>query len=279
MTNDVMEFLVLLAKTLLLRPYVFVFLAAFLFSAGRLLGWPRAWAMFAVTWLTAFISEFSSTRIGIPFGRYDYTGITVGDELYLSNVPVMDTLSFTFLLFASYAMALWFLLPVENPTDGPPRAFRFDLSLRTSWPVLILTVMFYVLIDVVIDPVALRGGRWFLGQIYGYPDPGLYFGVPIANFFGWAVVGTISMLGYVAADRRLGPPPESASTVVSNQVLMGCALYYGVLVFNLMMTFWIGEDLLGLAGVLMYCSITLLFVLRYFGRLPLPSQRSLIKSQ
>jgi uncharacterized membrane protein len=269
MTNDVMDFLVLLMKTLFIRPYVFLFLAAFLFAASRLLGWPRAGAIFGITWLTAYICEFSSTRIGIPFGRYYYTGSTVGQELYLSNVPVMDTLSFTFLLFASYAMALWFLLPADNSANGFPPPLRFDLPFRTSWSVVALTVLFYAFIDIVIDPVALQGERWFLGRIYGYPEPGLYFGVPIANFIGWAIVGTIAMIGYIVADRRLPPLPEGSPRIVARNVLLGCALYYGVLAFNLAVTFWIGERLLGMTGVLIYLPITALFLLRLFGRLPL----------
>jgi uncharacterized membrane protein len=272
MTNDVMEFLVLLMKTVFIRPYVFLFLAAFLFVASRLLGWPRTGAMFAITWLTAYIAEFSSTRTGIPFGRYYYTGSTVGHELYLSNVPVMDTLSFTFLLFASYAMALWFLLPTQHSDAGWLPLLRFDLAVRTSWPVVALTVLFYAFIDIVIDPIALQGGRWFLGQIYRYPEPGLYFGVPITNFVGWAVVGSIAMIGYVMADRRLVPLTETSPALIARHVLLGCGLYYGVLLFNLAVTFWIGERLLGITGVLIYLPITALFLLRCFRRLPVATE-------
>ena len=50
-----------------------------------------------------------------------------------------------------------------------------DPAIRTAWPALVLTAAFLTFIDVIIDPVALRGDRWFLGLIYGYPDPGLYF--------------------------------------------------------------------------------------------------------
>src|SRR5207245_10051926 len=39
----------------------------------------------------------SDLRTGIPFGWYFYTGSTRGQELYLSNVPFMDSLSFSFL--------------------------------------------------------------------------------------------------------------------------------------------------------------------------------------
>lgn len=260
-----MEFFSLLLKTLLLRPYVFLFLAVSLYVASRLIGWQRAGWMFGVTWLTAFVSEFCSTRIGIPFGMYFYTGSTLGQELYLSNVPVMDTLSFTFLLFASYCMALWFVLPTESVTQPgwPSMGLRFDLAQRTSWPVIGLTTLFFVFIDIVIDPVALQGSRWFLGQIYGYPEPGTYFGVPIANFIGWGVVGFIAVNGYVLVDRRLSSLPQADPLALSRAVLLGCALFYAVLIFNLAVTFWIGEHLLGLTGVLIYLPLTALLLLRF----------------
>jgi uncharacterized membrane protein len=262
-----LEILVLLFKTLLLRPYVFLFLAGSLYAASRLIGWRRAGWMFTITWLTAFLSEFSSTRIGIPFGMYFYTGSTRGQELYLSNVPVMDTLSFTFLLFASYCLALWFVLPTESVAipAWPRVGLSFDLPRRTSWPVIALTTLFFVFIDIVIDPVALQGSRWFLGQIYGYPEPGTYFGVPIANFIGWGVVGFIAVNGYVLVDRKLSPLPQADPLSVSRAVLLGCALYYAVLIFNLAVTFWIGEQLLGMTGVLIYLPITALLLLRLQG--------------
>ena len=165
--------------TILFRPYVFLFLAAFLFSAVRLLGWPRTWRFWLISWITAFLCEFSSTRIGIPFGWYHYTGSTVGQELYLSNIPFMDSLSFSFLLYASYCLALAFTLPSIGDAPLPSAhvlpVLRFDPGSRTSWPVFLLTVMFFAFIDMVIDPVALRGDRWFLGKIDLLPGPGRAF--------------------------------------------------------------------------------------------------------
>ena len=38
-----MDLLTLFFRTILLRPYVFVFLAGFLFAAIQLLGWQRTW--------------------------------------------------------------------------------------------------------------------------------------------------------------------------------------------------------------------------------------------
>lgn len=260
------ELPLLFFKTLLLRPYVFAFLAAFLFIGRRLLGWPRTGVFLAAGWITAFVCEFSSTRIGVPFGFYYYTGSTAGQELYIADVPFMDSLSFTFLLFASYCMALVFLLPSFAQQRTHRLQLVLDPEIRTAWPALLLTAAFLMFIDVIIDPVALRGDRWFLGLIYGYPEPGLYFGIPLMNFVGWAVVGLIALSTYFTIDRRL--PPLPAHATATENLFLGCGLYYGVLTFNLAITFWIGEPLLGLVGVMIYLPVTMLLILRLLNRLP-----------
>lgn len=267
-----MEFFDLLLKTVIFRPYVFVFLAVFLFIASHLIGWRRTGYFMAITWIVAFICEFSSTRTGIPFGWYFYTGSTIGQELYIADIPFMDSLSFVFLLFASYCMALAFLLPAAGASLGIGIIrMQFPLAVRTSWPVVLLTTLFFTFIDIIIDPVTIRGDRWFLGKIYYYPDPGIHFGVPIANYIGWATVSLLALLIYLPLDRKLSktdlPPTES----VTGYILLGCGLYFGVLIFNLAVTFWIGESLQGMTGILIYLPLTVLLALRLLGRLPAPS--------
>ena len=263
-----MEFIALFFHTILFRPYVFVFLAAFLFAAIQLIGWPRTWRFWLISWATAFVCEYSSTRNGIPFGWYHYNGSTVGQELYFSNIPFMDSISFSFLLYAAYCLTLCFLLPQANSAGTPSwlLSLRLDLAARTSWPVLFLTALFFAFIDMVIDPVALRGDRWFLGKIYYYPDPGTHFGVPLANYVGWAVVGLISLAIYFPLDRRLPVPMGPNGLSVTPRLLLGVGLYYGVLAFNLGVTFWIGEDLLGMTGLLMYVPVTVLLLVRLLYR-------------
>lgn len=261
-----MDFLTLFWKTILLRPYVFLFLAAFLFSAIKLIGWPRTWCFWLISWVTAFLCEFSSTRTGIPFGWYFYNGSTVGQELYFSNVPLMDSISFSFLLFASYCVALGLLLPFDSSSSierAVLRPLRFDVEARTSWTVYALTAFLFAFIDMVIDPVALRGDRWFLGKIYYYPDPGWHFGVPFANYVGWAVVGLISLALYFALDRRLSP--LSAPQPITQRLLLGIGLYYGVLAFNLGMTFWIGEPFMGMSGLVMHLPVLIIVSVRLSG--------------
>jgi uncharacterized membrane protein len=280
--SGLLDTLILLMKTVQLRPYVFLFLAAFLLSAPSLIGWQRTGLFFAVVWLIAFACEFSSTRTGLPFGWYHYTGSTVGQELYLSNVPFMDSLSFTMLLYASYCLALSFLLPSQgmsarkNPfsRNGRLLALTLDRAVRTGWPAGLLTALFFVFLDMVIDPVALRGDRWFLGKIYDYPNPGVHFGVPVANYIGWAVVGVIALLIYVRLDRRLPDLDQRSPESVTSPILMGCGLYYSVLLFNLTITFWIEEPLIGMTGLLIYIPLTVLLLLRLLGKLPAPATLS-----
>lgn len=261
-----MEFSSLLIQTVTLRPYVFFFLAISLFVSSRLLGWKRTGLLFGITWVTAFLSEFFSTRIGFPFGDYYYTGSTIGNELYISNIPFMDSLSFTFLLHASYCMALVFVLSWCQA--GSSSGWDLNRNDRTSWPVILLTTLFMTFIDIVIDPVALRGERWFLGLIYGYPDPGVYFGVPLANFLGWATVGITSIGMYCAMDRFQWLDSPLPQEIVRQNLLLGVGLYYLVLLFNLAVTFWIGEYLIGMVGCVIYLPISILLMLRILGQIP-----------
>ncbi len=259
-----MDFPSLFLNTLLLRPYVFVFLGFSLFVGHRLLGWKRTTIFLGMTWLTAFVSEFSSTRIGIPFGTYFYTGSTHDQELYISNIPFMDSLSFSFLLLASYCLALWFISPWKISEISHEKGL--DTQYATSWRTVFLTSFLFIFIDIVIDPIALRGDRWFLGLIYGYPDPGIYFGVPLANFAGWMFVGLVSMMAFRTYEKKNHSPLEFQELFQPGTIFLGCGLYYGILCFNLFITFWIGELLIGTVGCFIYLPITVLALLKFLAR-------------
>ncbi len=98
-----------------------MFVAAFLFASIQLLGWSRTWRFWLISFTTAFVCEYSSTRTGIPFGWYNYNGLTVGQELYISNIPFMATISFSYLLYAAYCLTHYILSPsnTRRPPDHP----------------------------------------------------------------------------------------------------------------------------------------------------------------
>jgi uncharacterized membrane protein len=251
MTTAAPDVLTLLLGTVILRPYVFVFLAVYLLASTWQFGLKRTLSFMVVGYLLVFLSEYSSTRVGFPFGFYYYIDATRHQELWISNVPFMDSLSFVFLAYASYATALWLYAPLWRA--------RFDVqivdtkALRRSPQVLTLSVMFFVLIDVVIDPLALRGSRWFLGQIYGYYEEGVYFGVPLANFVGWGIVGTALVTVHRLLDGVFWPRPQRRRDWgvcwLPYRGLLGPLLYFGVYGFNVSMTFAIGERLLGVVDL------------------------------
>jgi putative membrane protein len=217
---------------------VLAFLAVFVAAGARDLGWRRTLGFGGWVWAVAWLAEASSTRTGVPFGLYHYTGATRGQELFLADVPLFDCLSFPFLAYASFCLARAVLAPRAGGAAapvGPP--------LPVSRPALAITAgVLMMLLDVVIDPLAVRGDRWFLGRVFYYPEGGLYFGVPLSNFVGWAVVGALGVGGYLVgagASRGRRPAP-------------GVALYYGVLAFNVVMTAWIGEWTLTAVGVVLH---------------------------
>src|SRR5512143_2134124 len=96
----------LLLGTIVLRPYVFIFLLAYLLGCSLHLGVKRAVLFCIAGYLIAWLSEYSSIHNGIPYGYYYYVERTKGRELWVMGVPFMDSLSYVFLAYASYCMAL-----------------------------------------------------------------------------------------------------------------------------------------------------------------------------
>ncbi|WP_298271968.1 carotenoid biosynthesis protein [Geobacter sp.] len=238
--------------TVTMRPYVFAFFAAYLVAAVPHLGWRKV-ALFTVAgYLTSFVSEFSSINTGIPYGWYYYIDTTSARELWIAGVPFFDSLSYVFLAYCSYATALFVVSPVK--------AWRWNLvtletrAIRRSFSVLFLGSLFQVFLDIVVDPVALQGRRWFLGQIYGYREAGTHFGVPLSNYLGWWLVSFVMIFVLQVIDRRVGAGRKKPAGVsdLPFRPLYGPVLYLSVIAFNLGVTVWIGERLMALTGLFIF---------------------------
>jgi Carotenoid biosynthesis protein len=137
----------------------------------RQYGWRRALAVALGGWLIAFAAEWASTAgPGIPFGTYSYRGPGLLHDWRILGVPLFDSLSFTWLAFCTYKL---------SGALGARGARR-----------LLLAALAMVAIDVVVDPVALRGASWWLGAIYSYAHgAAVWYGVSALNYLGWLVVG------------------------------------------------------------------------------------------
>jgi uncharacterized membrane protein len=242
--------------SLLLRPYVFGFLAVYLAAATAAWGGRRAAAFTAWAGGLAFAAEWTSTRVGIPFGLYHYTGTTAGRELYLSNIPLFDPLSFTFLAYASLGVAKQ-LLGVRGPaTPGAWDRKGAGPRLRLAG----LTGVLMMWLDVVIDPLAVRGDRWFLGRIFYYPAPGWYFGVPLANFVGWFALGAVIAGSWSVLGPRVGGARPAWGSRWPGHGRQAAGLYYLVLLFNLAVTAAVAEPALVGVGLLLHLPLAALVV-------------------
>lgn len=244
-----MEFFELLWGTVLLRPYVFVFLACYLTIATLNMGFLRAVLFTVLAYTIAFLSEYSSTHNGFPYGFYSYIDTTRDRELWIANVPFMDSLSYSFLAYVSYTLSLFLWCPLKK------RGWDIRLAetnvIKHSWQVILTGGALMMMLDVVIDPVAFLGDRWFLGQIYTYKEQGEYFNIPLTNFGGWFAVAVTILFCFARIDAwltRRGISPAGVREVYG-KALWGPAVYFGVLAFNLAVTFYIGEWTLGFCGL------------------------------
>jgi putative membrane protein len=260
------HFIHLLISTIALRPYVFIFFACYLFLAITHIGWKRAALFTVLAYLVAFTCEWSSAvaATGFPFGLYYYIPDTRDRELWVAGVPFMDSLSFTFLSYVSWEMAVILLGPLRvgwrdaQVEDGE--------RVRRSWAATLLASFLMMYLDIIIDPVALRGDRWFLGKIYDYPQGGLYFGVTVANFLGWFFVCFVILRLFIWLEKLFFSPGDGEQKRAGGRqyrykALGPVGLYFGVLGFNLLMTFWIGEAMLGAVGVFITLPLVALVVL------------------
>ena len=233
--------------TVTMRPYVFAFFAVYLVAAVLHLGWRKTLWFTVAGYLIAFASEYCSINNGFPYGWYYYVETTRSRELWIAGVPFFDSLSFVFLSYCSYATALLVLAPVKR--------IKGDLvlletgRLRRSFSVLFLGSLFQVFLDIVTDPVALQGSRWFLGRIYGYPEVGTHFGVPISNYLGWWLVSALLIVALQLIDRLVGGKEKPAGVAAAPyRLFYALFLYLCVVAFNLVVTLSIGENLMALTG-------------------------------
>lgn len=244
-----MEFFELLWGTVLLRPYVFIFLFSYLFIAILNMGVKRSILFTVLSYSIAFAAEYSSTRNGFPFGFYSYIETTRDRELWLSNVPFMDSISFSFLSYVSYTLSLFLWCPLKK------RGWDIRLvetnAVKHSWRVILTAGALMMMLDVVIDPVSFLGDRWFLGQLYTYKEQGEYFNIPLTNFAGWFGVGFAILFCFTRIDAWLTRRGfrDIGMRQVPGQALWGPAVYFGVLAFTLGVTFYIGEFFMGICGL------------------------------
>ena len=233
-----------LLQTIVQRPYVFAFLAAYLVLAWRFLGARRTLLWLLLGYGIAWLSELSSIHNGFPYGAYRYVSENMPGELMIAGVPFFDSLSYPFLIFAGYGTAA-VVRQAFSSVIG-----RTHASVESHLGTIVLGALFTMLLDVIVDPLATMGDKWFLGRIHEYAHPGWYFGVPMTNFGGWFLVAFVVIAANVLAWRlfpRFFPRTHDHVEVGLHDFLLP-AFYVAIALFNVIISFSIEEWRLGLAS-------------------------------
>jgi putative membrane protein len=116
----------------------------------------------------AYAIEFVGVATGWPYGSFEYA-VALGPML--AGVPLGLPLFFLPLVLNSYLLTVLLLGPAASR-----RAVR-----------LIATIATVLALDLVLDPGAVAVGFWTYGG-------GAYYGVPLSNYFGWALSATVSVV-------------------------------------------------------------------------------------
>ena len=161
------------------RWYVTAFGIAFVVLAVRHMGWRRTAVYTAVALVVGVVAENGSVRVGVPYTRYAFNDDLRGKELFVGDVPLMVSLSYTFMSYFAFAAA-------RLVVGGPHRT-------RSPLPVLeyLTAVMLGVWALWVVDPVSRLGSHFFLGELFRYDGPGFWFGLPLGSQVGFAATAGI----------------------------------------------------------------------------------------
>ena len=126
-----------------------------------------------ITIIISLLAEIIGSKTGYIFGgKYQYNkDNTPGYIVY--GVPLLIPIAW----FGIIYMCMNFCYYITNIN------FPFESSFNHYF--IILTAILVVFLDFVLDPIAVDEKRW------EWDSPGIYYGVPILNFFGWLIVPVV----------------------------------------------------------------------------------------
>jgi len=132
-------------------------------------GW---WALGCLSVLTiyTYAIEIVGVRTDWPYGAFEYT-ISLGPML-LGDVPIALPLFFIPLVLNAYLLTL---LVFGSWVDRA--VVRIPIAIAAT-----------VAIDLVLDPAAVAIGFW------AFDPPGVFYGVPVSNYVGWVISGTVAVI-------------------------------------------------------------------------------------
>ena len=129
-----------------------------------------------ITLIVSLALETIGSKTGYIFGgKYHYNQENTPGYI-IFGIPVLIPIAWFGIIYMSINFC-YFLTDTQFP-------FRNDIDYSFT----ILIAIFVVLLDFVLDPLAVDEKRW------SWESSGIYYGVPLLNFFGWLLVPTLVVL-------------------------------------------------------------------------------------
>lgn len=168
-------------------------------------GMRRTLQALAACFILALAAESLGAATDVPFGPYDYTdrlGFRIGG-LVPFNIPT----SWFYMMVAGLGLTSRLLTPRDDA--------------RTRWWWAFVAAVILTAWDLVMDPAMFRTEHW----LWMVPDTVAlpawqrlllhdgYFGIPVVNFLGWVLTGTLVARAIVA----IIPPSEWARAVAPSR--------------------------------------------------------------
>ena len=183
---------------------------------------------------------------------------------YISPISLL-WIPFPLPFFFSPVTASPLFLPYRRPTPRLSAGGRFgntrerlgpwSCSPRCSLPLLISSLTLWLFVGIVGS----------LDKFTDTPIQACTLVFPSRTFWGGPLLGSSRSRCIGVIDQVCWKGSSSPPVAVRGNLLLGVGLYYGVLAFNLGVTFWIEEWLLGMVGCLIYLPISMLLILKTLG--------------
>ncbi|MFW5928999.1 MAG: bisanhydrobacterioruberin hydratase CruF [Halobacteriota archaeon] len=169
----------------------------------------RALLGLGVVSVLAYVFESVGVATGVPYGDFSYLQ-EMGPMAF--GVPVALPLFWVPILLNGYLLSLRYVRPHVG---------------RAGF--VVAAVGFVVGLDGVLDPGAVALGFW------GWNEPGVYYGVPLVNYLGWILSGSMGVAVLAvsfddgALDERVRGFAPAFDTLVAFLVFWGLvALFHGL---------------------------------------------------
>lgn len=203
--------------TLVGRWYVTLFGITFAVAVVRQFGWRRALSYGLAATVVGVIAENAAVRWGIPYTRYAFRDSLRGEEIWVGDVPLMVSLSYTFMGYFAFATA-------RLVASGPRRTRGTAPVLEYAVAVMLSTWALWV-----VDPISRLGEHFFLGRLFAYDGPGFWFGLPLGSQLGFAATSAVlvGMLTWIGRDET----DEPVSSAVTHPRWIAVGGYLGQVIF------------------------------------------------